>query len=194
LIFGKNRQLYGAGNADWAMILLYFVMCAILAAIYLMKRNRANLALLSSFLFLIVAVFMLNSNPLSISPALVILLFAVVAIGDRRLLGQYFILSLVSLFNIGAVMLNGLYLNGLPDYMFDNGLNNPNVYFTQYSVERLTLSNGLMIAGSVLLALAFVWFMMVAMDITVSNKRKLFLKNNEKAPLLRPDSFFSIFK
>jgi hypothetical protein len=194
---GRNGQTYGADNAEWWVVALYFIMCAILAGVYLMKRNRANLVLLCSFLFMVTAVFMLNANPLSMVPALVLLLFAVVAIGDRRLVGQYFILSLASLFNIGAVMANGLYLNGLPDYMFTNPAD---VYFTDYAIDnaayaaREFLGKGLMIAGSVLTLLAFVYFMLIVMDITVTNKRKLFLKNTDRAPILRLDSFFSIFR
>ncbi|GHV01224.1 hypothetical protein FACS1894211_10510 [Clostridia bacterium] len=188
------KSLYSDDNPKWMWIALYFVICAIFAGIYLMKRNRANLTLLTALLFLIVAVFMPNAGPLSMVPVLILLLLAVIAVGDRRLLGQYFIFSLLSLFNIGAVMINGLYLNGLPDYMFTTSAN---VYFTDYAIDytaREFLSKNLMIVGSILTALAFVYLLFVVMDITVTNKRRLFLKSAEGAPLLRSDSFLSMFK
>ena len=184
------------------MTIMYFVMCLILAAVYLMKRNRANLLLLSSFIYFILAYFMANANPLTAIPGLVLLLFACAAIGDRRLFGQYLILSFVCLLNISAVMIAGKFMNATPDYLFDVAKN------PEYTVELLkngaaatlekggapALSNGLMIAGSVIALLSFLYFMYIAMDITVANRRKVFLPFDKENPHYAFDTIRSIFK
>ena len=182
----KNTVAY-AEQPKGLMIAMYFVMCAILAAVYIMKRNRANLLLLSAFFYFILAYFMANANPLSAIPGLILLLFSCAAIGDRRLFGQYLILSLVCLLNISAVMISAQYMNSLPGYLLDKTTN------AAY-VGAVKLSNGLMIAGSALALLSFLYFMYIAMDITVANRRKVFMPFDRENPHYAFDTFRSLFK
>jgi len=185
--FGKRNGVGFENAPNGLMIGMYFLMCAILAAVYLMKRNRANLTLLSSFLYFILAYFMANANPLSAVPGLIILLVACIAIGDRRLYGQYLILSAVCLFNISAVMISAQYMNNLPDYLLNATTN------SAYG-GAAKLTNGLMIAGSATAMAAFVYFMYIVMDITVANRRKIFMPFDPENPHYSFDTFVSIFK
>jgi hypothetical protein len=114
------------------------------------------------------------------------LLLATAAIGDRRLIGQYIILSVILMFNVGSVLVGGLYLNRLPDYMFQAG-------FDPYDGISF-LSNAHMIAGSVIAILSFIYYAFIMMDITVTNRRKMFLQFSDDAPVYPRDSFFSIFR
>ena len=169
------------------MIAMYFVMCAILAAVYIMKRNRANLVLLSAFFYFILAYFMADANPLSAVTGLILLLFACVAVGDRRLFGQYLIFSLVCLLNISAVLISAQYMNNLPDYLLDKTTN------TAYGGVA-ALPKTFMIVGSVIALLSFLYFMYTAMDITVANRRKIFMPFDRENPHYAFDTFRSIFK
>ena len=199
-LMNKNGLAY-ASPPSGLMTAMYFVMCAILAAVYLTRRNRANFVLLTSLLYFILAFFMANADPLSAVPGLILLLFACAVIGDRRLFGQYLILSMICLFNISAVMIAGKYMNSLPEYLFNNAANPAytvkvftDAFFKDMAVKPPALGRGLMIAGSVLALVSFLYYMYVAMDIAVANKRKVFMPFDRENPYYALDTFISLFR
>ncbi len=184
-IFGKNGMAYDGANAY--IIVLYFVMAAILGIIYVMKRNRANLLLLSSVFFFIAAYFMPEATPVTVVPGIVLLIFACAAIGDRRLYGSLFIFSALSLINVSSVMISNQYMNSLPDYIFDPNANP--LYGGAAQLPKV-----FMIVFSAVSVLAFLYFMYTVLDITVSNRRKIFMPFDKEAPHYAPDTFKSLFR
>lgn len=184
--FMGNNGILTPDISETLLTVFYFLICALLAGVYVMKRNRANLLLLSSFLYLFTAYFMANSNPLTAVPALVILLLGCVAVGDRRLYGHYLVLSAVCLLNISAAMISAQYMNNLPDYLLDASTN------VNYSGKAL-LPQWFMIAGTVIAVLGLLYHLIVVMDVTVANRRKVFVPFDAENPHYALDTFKTLF-
>lgn len=128
-----------------------------------MKRNRANIVLLASFVSLTVAVYFIGTGRVGDrAPALLLMLFCFAVAKDKRILKVYSLQSVFVTLNALLVMLGGNQISGT----FNEEV---------FQMSSDTVFNTFSILLSVLSVLTHIYYTVVVMDITLTKRRKEFL-------------------
>ena len=113
-LFKRNGELT-AFSFPALMFGIVFVLLSTLISVvlYLSKRNRANMVLISSFVMLTLGLYFVNFTHSTLVPCVALILLSYVFIKDRRLLKVYVLLSIAIVLNqIASVVNNGLLEDG----------------------------------------------------------------------------------
>ena len=170
-----NYTSVGTNFPTAAVLIAFIVLITVVAAVvFSVNRNRANLVLLLSFISLTVAVYGIGMNEWSITPALLIMLFAYIVIKDKRLLKTFGLLSLIVTINALLVMLGGNQIS-------------PIFTAEEFNMTTITALNVLSIILSVFAVLVHIYYIVVVMDVSLTKRRKEFVTE-------RTSSFAQIMK
>lgn len=168
-IFGKNGAALGSSFPNAVFAVCFAVLIAgIAAVVYFSKKNRAIMPLLAAYVFYTLATYFLDSSPLALLPALVLMLAAFPLIKDRRIL---------QIFCVGTIVTVLLPLIVMTDAGYLNMLNSSAV-----TVGASALTGGglvVLIICSVLSVAAHLYLTLIAFDITMSNNRRLLDGRND---------------
>lgn len=164
-IFGKNGSELSLSFPTFVFSLLFIAaIIAVTLIIYLTKKNRANLVMLSSYLLLTLNVYFVNSSELTLLVFLVITLLAFAVNKDKRLLQIVGIMSLFVFINATGVLLKA-------DYFTLNATYVPEELNGSWAV--------LSIFSSVIAILAHIYYTVILLDIVMEGRiRKLAADDN----------------
>lgn len=146
-------------------IVFVVISAAFTTVFYLMKRNRANLVLIASFMAYTVAVYMMGSDEWSLMPALMLMLPAFAATRDRRIIKVFALTSLFAALNALLALYGGGMLSG--DLITDANATNMKELGGALGVFSILLS--------VLTVLVHIYYTVVVLDVTVARNRKEFI-------------------
>ena len=157
-VFGKNGDVLTLTFPIWVLSLLFaLAIIAVTLIIYLTKKNRANLVMLSSYLLLTLNVYFVNSSETNLLPFFAIMLIAFAIIKDRRMLKVLGIMALFTFLNAACVLLKA-------DYITANA---------SYVSELLDGSYKIMsIVASAVAVLCHLYYTFVLIDIVMNNTTK----------------------
>ena len=145
---------------------LFVVVSAVFTLVFwLMKRNRANLLLIASFMAFTVAVYMMGSDEWSLLPALVLMLPSFVATKDKRIMKVFAPVSLFVVINATLALFGGGMLSG--SLVTDVAVTNLKELGGAYNAFSILLS--------VLTVIMHIYYAVVVLDIAVAKNRKEFL-------------------
>lgn len=161
-VFTQNYKELGTNFPTiWFAIIFVVLIVAVVAIIFVRKRNRANLVILASYASLTVAIYFMGLGEWAIIPSLVLMLLGFIVSKDKRIIKTFSVLSVLVTLNALLVMLGGDQINStLAD-----------------SVFKMTKGAylGFSIALSVLAVIVHIYYTVVALDITITGRRKEFL-------------------
>ena len=141
------------------------ITAAFTAVFYLMKRNRANLVLIASFMAFTSAVYMMGSDEWSLVPALALMIAAFIATKDKRILKVFAVTSVCVVINALLALYGGGMLSG--DLITDPEASNMAQAGGAIGVFSILLS--------VIVVLVHIYYAVVVLDVTVAKRRKEFL-------------------
>ena len=160
-IFGQNYKILGTNFPTALFAGMFALLVAVVSlVVFLMKKNRANLVLLTSFLLATLAIFLIGANEWSLLPSLALMLVAFVVIKDKRILKVFTILSTFVVLNAVLVMFGGNQISSI----FTEG------YFNVTTSTGISVFNILL---SVFTVLTYIYFAVVVLDISLTKNRKL---------------------
>ena len=165
-VITNNFESVGPQFKTLVFAVLFVVISAVFTVVFwLMKRNRSNLILISSFMAFTVAVYMMGSDEWSLLPALVLMIPAFAATKDKRIFKVFAPVSLFVVINamlslFGGGMLSGTLVTGV----------------TVTNLKQLGGAyNAFSILLSVLTVLLHIYYAVVVLDIAVARNRKEFI-------------------
>lgn len=162
-IFTLNFTTLGTNFPTLFFVGIFLVLIvALVLVIFLMKRNRANIVLLASFVSLTVAVYFIGTGEWATAPALLLMLFCFAVAKDKRILKVFSLQSVFVTLNALLVMLGGNQISGT----FNEEV---------FQMSSDTVFNTFSILLSVLSVLTHIYYTVVVMDITLTKRRKEFL-------------------
>jgi Gpi18-like mannosyltransferase len=170
-LFGRNGvELVTKFPSAVFASLFGIITTALVLLVYLSRKNRANLAFLAAFVLLMLSVFYMGFSELNLMPALALLLLSFILIKDKRILQVFGLISLGVTLNAGAVMASAGHLGNASDY----DLSSANAAYT--GKELLNADGGLAVSviASLIVISALAYAMLILLDLSMSNRRKLF--------------------
>lgn len=171
-LFGKNAALLGVEFPSAVFAVLFGVLItAIVIIIYLSKKNRANLVLIAAYIVMTLATYFIDFRELNLVPILGLLLVSFILIKDKRILQIFGVLSFTLIFNASSVLVNAGYLNNASDALLNTSTN---IFYTGSIILNGAYGVTVSIICSVLNIITHLYFTKVLLDISMSNKRKLF--------------------
>ncbi len=168
-IFMQNYSVLGSKFPTVAFAGIFALLVAVVTAvIFIMRRNRANLLLLASYLAFTVSVYFMGAGEWTIVPSLALMLIGFAVVKDKRLLKVFTVMSVFVVLNAMLVMLGGDQIGTtlVPDY---------------FSLATNAGLNVFSILLSVLTVLVHIYFTVVALDITLTKNRKVFLTDTSSS-------------
>ncbi|MCL2675591.1 MAG: hypothetical protein FWE84_03255 [Firmicutes bacterium] len=175
-LFGMNNAHIGENVSGVVRGLIGFGFMAIATALvyvmYSSRKNRANMVLIACYVFVTLSVYSMGMSEMSLLPVLAALLLAFALVKDKRILHIFSLLAFVMIINGCAVMVNA-------------------GYFTVVSIKEFALGEGSAFLSdstfgtvmntvcTVLAVLTHLYFTLVALDVSISNKRLLFAPQND---------------
>ena len=180
-IFGRNTLPLGNfPNVAFALIFLALVF-AVVAFVYLSKKNRANLTLAAICAAMMVAVFYMGFRENALIPILGLLILAYIVIQDKRIMHIFAVLSLLLIVNPALVFISAGYLNNLA---------------ANEIAGTTTIVGGpafvINIIASAIAVAAVVYFIYLILDIAMQNNRKAIRTFDTKVGL--PDAIANWIK
>lgn len=167
-IFTQNYSELGANFPTiWFAVIFVVLIIAVVTIIFVRKRNRANIVILASYASLTVAVYFMGAGAWAIIPSLVLMLLSYLVIKDKRILKVYSLLSVFVTLNAMLVMLGGDQISAT----LGSGV------FEMTKGAYL----GFNIALSVCTVLTHIYYTVVALDITLTGRRKEFLTDKSSS-------------
>ncbi len=161
----NNYETLGPNFRSLVFAIVFVVISAVFATVfYLIKRNRANLVLMASFLSFTAAVYMVGSNEWSLMPSLALMLPAFLATKDKRILKVFAVTGVFVVLNALLALYGGGMLSG--DYIADANATN---------MTTIGALNVFSILLSVLTVLVHIYYTVVVLDVTVAKNRKVFI-------------------
>ena len=165
-VITNNFESVGPQFKTLVFAVLFVVISAVFTVVFwLMKRNRSNLILISSFMAFTVAVYMMGSDEWSLLPALVLMIPAFAATKDKRIFKVFAPVSLFVVINAMLSLFGGGMLSG--------------TLVTDVTVTNLKQLGGAYNAFSILLSvltvLLHIYYAVVVLDIAVARNRKEFI-------------------
>ncbi|MBQ7227101.1 MAG: hypothetical protein IJX05_01720 [Clostridia bacterium] len=158
-----NFTTLGAKFASALFVGLFALVVAIVAAvIFIMKKNRANLLLLASYLSVTVGIYLIGASEWTLVPALALMLIAFAIIKDKRILKVYAIMSVFVALNALLAMLGGNQISS-------------ELVLGVFNMGSETAFNVFSILLSVLTVLVHIYYTVVVLDISLTKNRKLFV-------------------
>ncbi|MCL1944540.1 MAG: glycosyltransferase family 39 protein [Firmicutes bacterium] len=144
-LFLRNGELTAYSFPALTFGIVFLILGILISAIlFLSKRNRANMVLISSFIMVTIALYFINFTSATLVPSVALILLSFILIKDRRILKVFVLLSFaVSLNQLTSLVYNTTITEG-----FGLGLN---------------------IAMSVIAILTHIYFTMVVLDICMSS-------------------------
>ncbi len=162
-IFMQNYSVLGTNFPTVAFAGIFTAIVAIVSAvIFVMRRNRANLLLLASYLAFTVSVYFMGAGEWTLVPSLALMLIGFAVVKDKRLLKVFTVMSTFVILNSMLVMFGGDQIGTalVPEY---------------FSLATNAGLNVFSILLSVLTVLMHVYYTVVVLDITLTKNRKVFL-------------------
>jgi len=174
-ILGKNGARVKFNFPPEIFVIAFFIIAIVIVIlVYGSKRNRANLVLLAAYLIVTFSIYMLGTSELTIMPAFVLLLLSFVLIRDKRILKVFAILSLIVFVNYMTVMIQSGFLSNVGSKAFASTAYNGDAVL----LAKSSIGSIINIVCSICAAIAHVYFTMVILDITVTEKRKIITSGN----------------
>lgn len=168
-IFDKNGDKLGGQFPTTVFVVIFGVLIlAIVLLIYLSKKNRANLVLLGAYCIMTLATYFVDYTAMTLVPVLGLLLLAFILIRDKRILHVFGLVSLMVVVNATTVLISAGYLGNAIDSLFDG-----NALYTGTVLLDRGFNLVMSIVCSVITVLSHLYFTLVMLDVSVSNKRKL---------------------
>lgn len=161
-IFTQNYKTLGTNFPTMLFVGLFVALIvAVVVVIFLLRRNRANILLLASFVSLTVAVYFMGANEWAIAPSLVLMLFSFAVVKDKRILKVFSLLTLFITLNSLLVMLGGNQISSVlsPDF---------------FNMASDGVLNAFSILLSVLTVLTHIYFTVIVLDVSLTKHRTLF--------------------
>ena len=165
-IFTQNYKTLGTNFPTLLFVGLFIVLIvAVVVVIFLLRRNRANILLIASFVSLTVAVYFLGAGEWAIAPSLVLMLFGFAVVKDKRILKVFSLLSVFITLNSLLVMLGGNQITSVfsPEY---------------FSMASDGVLNTFSILLSVLTVLTHIYYTVIVLDVSLTKHRTLFVTDN----------------
>lgn len=168
-LFGKNGAGIAGSFPIWIFSVLFLaISLALVLVIYLSKKNRANLVLISTYLMITLSIYFMDFSELNLVPVLAALLLAYAVVKDKRILKIFCVFALITFVNASAVMISGGFLNSLPYSAFNNsGIT------TLLSGEN-TFGLVINLTCSVIAILTHLYTTAVVLDVALGENRRLF--------------------
>lgn len=162
-IFMQNYATLGTNFPTLAFAGIFvFLVAVIVTVIFLLRRNRANILLLSSYVSLTVGVYCIGASEWTLVPSLALMLLAFAVVKDKRLLKVYAVMSVFIVLNALLVMFGG----GQITPVYTEG------YFNMTENGALNVFSVLL---SVLTVLMHIYCTVVVLDVALTKNRKPFL-------------------
>lgn len=169
-IFVKNGDRLGGQFPTTVFVVIFAVLIlAIVLLIYLSKKNRANLVLLAAYCMMTLATYFVDFGAMALVPVLGILLLAFILIRDKRILHVFAVVSLMVVINASTVLIAAGHLGNAIDAL----LSASNALYNGTTVLDSGFNLAMSIICSVFTVLSHLYFTIVMLDVSVSNKRKL---------------------
>lgn len=169
-IFAKNGDALGAQFPTVVFAVIFAVLIlAIVLLIYLSKKNRANLVLLAAYIIMTLATYFVDFTALTLVPVLAIMLLAFILVRDKRIMQIFGLVSLMVVVNAATVLISAGYLGNANDYL----LSDANALYDGTVLLNEGFNMVMSIVCSVITVVSHLYFTLVILDISVSNKRKL---------------------
>ncbi|MCL2234340.1 MAG: hypothetical protein FWC11_02545 [Firmicutes bacterium] len=166
-LFLRNDSIFTAPMVVFS-ILFAVVVVALVMLIYISRKNRANLSFLAAFILLTLSVFFMGFGAMNLVAPLGLFLLSFILIKDKRILKVFGLTSFAVLLNGFAVMASAGYLN-----------NNSSNYFTTgagYTGNPILNEGGFLaisIISSIIVILTFVYAVLILLDLSMSDRRRL---------------------
>lgn len=181
-LFSRNGIEFQSGAVSNVFLIIFaLIITLVVLVVYISRKNRATLVLLTAYVIMTLSVFYIGFKELDNILTVGLLLLSFVLIRDKRILKVLFFLSIALILNASFVLANAGYLNNLTDDKFTLG------------ATLLTSGAGLAISivSSVIAILSEIYFTLVVLDIGLGNKIKP-LPVLEKQTIM--GSIFNFFK
>lgn len=165
-LFDKNAVKLNLSFPAFVFSLLFMLaIIAVVLIVYLTKKNRANLIMLTSYILLTINVYFVNSFELTLLPCLAVTLIAFAVLKDKRLIKIFGILALFVFLNAAAVLIKANYFS----------------LSAKYVSEVLNESwMALSIIASLVTVLCHIYYTIVMLDIVMNGKLKKFNVSDNK--------------
>lgn len=171
-LFGKNNASIASRVPFWIISLGFMLVATALCyVLYTSKKNRANLALIGCYVFLTLAIYSLGFSELSTLPVLAMLLLTFTLVKDKRIMHIFGILAFIIILNGCTVMMtSGYFANvAIKDFASSSGT---------ALLSKSGFGNIINIICSALAMLMHLYFTLIVLDVSLSNKRMLFSVND----------------
>lgn len=167
-VFTKNGEALAPAFPYVVFVVLFAVfITAIGFIIYLSKKNRAVIALFTALIIITLNAFYFGFTTMSVLPALALLLLSFIFIKDRRILHVFLVVAFCFITVTMTSFATAGYFNGFSAEVFAS---------TEY-VGKWLLTGGfplaVLIICSILSVAACIYFLLIILDISMSNSRKL---------------------
>lgn len=161
-IFTQNYKTLGTNFPTLLFVGLFIALIvAIVLVVFLLRRNRANILLLASFVALTVSIYFMGANEWAITPSLILMLFGFAVAKDKRILKVFTLLSVFVTLNALLAMLGGNQITSalLPE---------------TFSMASDGVLNTFSILLSVLTVLTHIYYTVIVLDVSLTKHRTLF--------------------
>jgi len=168
-IFLRNGLDLGQTFPSLVFVIIFLLLSiGIVLALFLVKKNRANFVLISSFVAITLATYYVDMTAYSIVPSLVLLLLSFLLIRDKRLLKAFLIFSLLLFVNaMAAITHSGNFANVV--------VGDGSLYLDSGGARAFS------IICTVCAIITHIYLTIVVLDICLSNKIKLLYQNSESS-------------
>lgn len=174
-LFNRNGSYINSNFSAGVFMAVFAVIAFIIViAVFLFKRNRTTMAMLTSYIFMTFCIYYIGFRELTLAIALVPMLISYCVTYDKRLISVMLALSVLLTLNYSLAMLSGGYANAIPSSVFTSDASyTGNEFFT----------GGLKVFSIILSALTVIvhiLFTALLLDITVMGRRNI-ITCNERA-------------
>lgn len=161
-IFTQNYVTLGSNFPTLLFVGLFVALIiALIVVIFVLRRNRANILLLASFVALTVAIYFMGAAEWAIAPALVLMILCFAVVKDKRILKVFSLLSVFVVLNALLVMLGG---NQITSVLISEVFN----------MTTDGVLNVFSILLSVLTVLTHIYYTVIVLDVSITKHRTLF--------------------
>lgn len=171
-LFGKNNAIIASRVPFWIISLGFLLVATALCyVLYSSKKNRANMVLVGCYVFLTLVIYSLGFSEISLLPVLTLLLLAFILIKDKRILHIFGLLALIIVVNGSVVMMtSGYFANAaISEFATSTGT---------ALLSNSGFGNVINIICSAVAMLTHLYFTLIVLDVSLSNRRMLFSVDN----------------